>query len=369
MEKKINQLGGVLTFAAALLALLALSACSKVYVPQAGLRDYRALTCFNESFSQAEKPASCEVSAVVSDGKNIIMGSDKDMPEADSSLLVMNEAGELLGSLKHPLFSRIRKIEALSRSTDGKWLVVSSGFSYYEPTKAWNNRHSMLIAWPADDPAKAQLLAPTLVDGEESSITLNDAMRKALKSEKWPDGPPYFKVEGMTLTSDNKILFGVREQGATWEDFEYTRTILAMDYTIEDGLFKVSGEISKVADLLVPPIPGVEVLPALSDLAFDAKHNILYMLGSFEGPKAPCPWSDTENGLGGLLFWLPYNELKAGAVLRHDGLEELKFNHKSEGVALLPDGKLIVVHDDDRDLGKNWKRALNQSLFEIIELK
>ena len=173
----------------------------------------------------------------------------------------------------------------------------------------------------------------------------------------------------MTLTSDNKILFGVREQGATWEDFDYTRTILAMDYTIKDGHFIVSGKITKVADLALPPIAGISAMPALSDLAFDAKHNILYVLTSFEGEKAPCPWSDTENKLGGLLFWLPYGELKEGAILRNKGLEDLKFTHKSEGIALLADGKMIIVYDDDRDLGEKWLRALNQSLFEIIEIK
>ena len=93
------------------------------------------------------------------------------------------------------------------------------------------------------------------------------------------------------------------------------------------------------------------------------------MLTSFEGEKAPCPWSDTESKLGGMLFWLPYKDLKDGAVLQNKGLENLKFTHKSEGVAILPGNKLIIVHDDDRDLGDKWPRALNQSLFEIIELK
>ncbi len=366
MQKKILKVTNKLLLTA---ALITFSACGPKYAPKAGASTQGALTCFDISHSQKEKPASCEVSAVVADGSSIIMGSDKDMPEANSSLLVMNEAGELKGSLSHPLFARIRKIEALSRSTDGAWIVVSSAFSYYEPEKAWNNRHSMLIAWPAGKPEAAELLAPKLVDGEESSIMLNGAMREALKSEKWPKGPPYFKVEGMTLTSDNKILFGVREQGATWEDFEYTRTILAMDYAIKDGHFTVSGQISKVADLALPPLAGVSALPALSDLAFDAEHNILYVLTSFEGEKAPCPWSDTESKLGGMLFWLPYKDLKDGAVLQNKGLENLKFTHKSEGVAILPGNKLIIVHDDDRDLGDKWPRTLNQSLFEIIELK
>lgn len=335
--------------------------CGAGWQPQLVGREMHKLDCFDISYSQREKPASCEPSAVVMDGNKAIMASDKDMPGQPSSLMVVDENGQMQGTLDSELLNRMQKIEALSRTPDHKWLVASSAFSYYQPEEAKYNRHSMLVVWPAGKPEAAQLLFPKLVDGEESSIALNDAMRAALVSEKWPKGPPYFKIEGMTIAPDNKILVGVREQGATWEDFEYSRTVLAMDYTIVDGKWEVSGKFSRVADFNLPS--------ALSDLAYDEKHDVLYVLTSFEG--AECSWSVTENHLGGILYWLPYSDLGKKDPRAIGGTDNLKFAHKSEGVAVMADGNLLVVHDDDRDLGINpeEQRTLNQCFYEIIKLK
>ena len=40
-------------------------------------------------------------------------------------------------------------------------------------------------------------------------------------------GPPYFKVEGMAYLPGGTILFGIRETGARYDDFNYHRWVLA----------------------------------------------------------------------------------------------------------------------------------------------
>lgn len=366
MEKRIPVLIG-------LCGMVFLGGCGAAYQPEITARNLKLLNCFPAEYSTGEKPACCEPSAGVMDGDLLLMASDKAVPEAKSSILQVKLNGELAGTIDSPLINRMEKIEALSRTSDHAWTVASSSFSYYIPDQAKYNRYSMLVAWPTGKPAEAQLIFPKLVDGEESSIGLNDAMRAALKNEKFPNGPDYFKIEGMTLTSDNKILFGVREQGAAYEDFDYSRTILAMDYQIVDGKFTVSGNITKLVDLQVPAMDGVPGYPAVSDLAFDEVHDILYVLTSFEGSDTPCPWSETENGLGGLLFYIPYDQLAAGQLRNviDDTGAMVRFSRKSEGVALLPDKQLAIIYDDDRDLGKEGapRREMNQTFYEILNLK
>ncbi len=87
----------------------------------------------------------------------------------------------------------------------------------------------------------------------------------------------------------------------------------------------------------------------LSSLEYDPFQDRLYILTSYE-------LEETDEGLGGFLWMLPLEDLDAGGpprlVLRGDG-RPLTFAHKSEGLAVIDEKHVFVVHDDDRVVGRD----------------
>ena len=88
---------------------------------------------------------------------------------------------------------------------------------------------------------------------------------------------------------------------------------------------------------------------------------------------------ETDAGLGGFLWVLPIDAFAAGAppelVLGEDG-RPISFAHKSEGLAVIDERHLFVVHDDDRVLGRQdvtdpatqFHRSPHQAAYTIVRI-
>ena len=63
--------------------------------------------------------------------------------------------------------------------------------------------------------------------------------------------------------------------------------------------------------------------------------------------------------------------VKAKPVVGEDG-RVIRFDHKAEGITILPENHLLVIHDDDKVVGKkgsDFYRPLNTFFYSVLELK
>ena len=356
------------------------------------------VACFEQGAFRADKPgakkeqrlAYCEVSAVASIGNRLLMASDKEIPGAQrSSIFTVSHAVQAGASstehnvgntvkeyLPASVFRHLKKAEDFAVTLDGKTVLLTSGFDRIKTdSKSWHV-YNTVMAFPADAPEKGYVVNPSSA-GEygECSLELRRAIALALADKTFPDGMPYFKVESLAVIPGQKVLFGVREMGASYKTFSYTVTILVAPFSFKDDRITIDAtQFELFYQMPVPTVRGHKA--ALSSLAFDAKRNGLYMLTSYE--------EEVKNiELGGFLFFLDLSNIsKAGPEPTNPQLvyqspdELLHFGHKPEGVSLLDADTLIVVHDDDRVLkqvdvqfpNRNFEKQPEEAAYTILRL-
>jgi hypothetical protein len=223
--------------------------------------------------------------------------------------------------------------------------------------------------WPVGNPDAVKVVASSTVDGVTSSVDLRAKFAQALKNDQFPEGMPYFKTEGLAAIPGNKLLFGIRELGAKYDNFDYAVKIVSVSYTIENGAMTLADDFALVYDYM----PWVQQQIALSSLEYDKYGDRLYLLTSYET-------AETDEGLGGYLWTLSLADMNAGnapAVVLGDPLTPLTFAHKAEGIAVLGKNRVLVIHDDDRVLGREnvtnpetqFSREANQGAYTIVEFR
>ena len=95
----------------------------------------------------------------------------------------------------------------------------------------------MLLYGPAEAPDSQKIAYPTYKSEVVSSIRLRPIFKHALRSLKYKDGPPYFKIEGIAALPGKILLIGIREIGNSYKDFEYTVTVIGAHYEIVNNQF------------------------------------------------------------------------------------------------------------------------------------
>ena len=186
-------------------------------------------------------------------------------------------------------------------------------------------------------------------------------------------GVPYFLIDGLAVIPGNKLLFGIRSMGATFRDFDHVVKIVGVSYEIVDDTLILADDFELVYDYDPSGRPELLQTIALSSIEFDKHGNRLYLLTSFEVPDAD------DEGLGGYLWTLPISDLNANAaptlVLKANG-NPLLFAHKAEGIAVVSQDRVFVVHDDDRVLGREtvenpetqFSRERHQGAYTVVEI-
>jgi hypothetical protein len=257
------------------------------------------------------------------------------------------------------------KYESITRSSDGQHIIVSTAFNSLNSSASSRSRYSCLMSWKKHIPDGTQLAYPTVKEYVLSSDDLRRRISKAMATEEHPDGIPYFNMEGMTTLEGDKILFGIRQYGPNHVDTQYAVKIIQGTYSIdsEQG-FLLNDDLEVVYDLDPKGFKGIAQELALSSLEYDADNDQLYILTSYET-------GDNAEDIGSYLWVIGLDDMYKGVyprpITNAEG-QPIHFGSKMEGAALLPEGFLFVVADDDKVLDADFPREQNQAGFYILEL-
>lgn len=328
----------------------------------------------------------CETSAIAYDGKYLIMGSDKPIPgdaySQRSSVFYTEYAAfpeEKVLYFTAPAFIEAIKYEDFTVTPDGQYIIATTGFDrvHHAGTSEWDNYNTMMI-WPVGKPDDVKIVSPSTEDGVTSSVSLREKISSALKTKEFPDGVPYFKIEGLAAVPGNQLLLGIREMGATYELFDYVIMIISVSYDIVNGELVLSDDYrliyhydptEKLSDF-------GEYTVALSSIEYDRFNDRIYMLTSYEKKSDE---EVTDEDIGAFLWLLPLQNLDTKKVpelvLKGSGLTPLMFAHKGEGVTVINPRRVIIIHDDDRVLGREnivnsetqFSRHPNQAAYTIVD--
>ncbi|MBW6393004.1 MAG: hypothetical protein LPK08_16600 [Halomonas sp.] len=320
---------------------------SAVILQQGTIRCFPAALC-----DERGNLVNAEVSAVVYDGKRLIMASDKPIPGENRSAvfaLPMTPEGPDDTQLEYfttPLIKQAIKYEDFALTADGRHVLATTGFDRIDDASHELNAYNHLLIWPLGEPEKVQAVDPDPRDGVEGSLELRNKLDAAI-------GFPYYKIEGLAAIpgerGDGLLLFGLREQGRAHDDFTYVSRLVGAHYEISPtGNLVFIDEIREFYAFDPGHHEGVRFECGLSSLEYDPYHARLYLLTSFETEQ------DGEDRIGGYLWVMSLDDLRAGRlpelVTAADG-SPLEFEHKAEGLAVLDHERMFVAYDNDRHLG------------------
>ncbi|TDX29923.1 hypothetical protein DFO67_106164 [Modicisalibacter xianhensis] len=307
----------------------------------AGLRDER------------DRLVNAEVSAVVYDGRRLILASDKPVPGHGRSPVFAVDIDERgipdessLTYFTADAIVRATKYEDFALTADGQYILATTGFDRIDDASHDLNAYNHLLIWPLGEPQRVQVVDPDPRDGVEGSLELRAKLDAAI-------GTPYYKIEGLAAIpgeqGDGLLMFGVREQGNAHDDFEYVCRIVGAHYRITaEGNLEFLDALRSLYAFEPGVHSGVNHVCGLSSLEYDPYNHRLYLLTSFETED------EGMARIGGYLWMISLDELAAGhepdLVCDEQG-ETLVFEHKAEGLAVLDETRLFVAYDNDRHLG------------------
>ena len=329
--------------------------------------------CFEESLSYAEdgsKPVFCEPSAVIQAENQLYIASDKDIPGA-SSVMTAQLQGNILtrtGYVEVPQIQQLSKAEDFALEPGKrKRIFLSSGFDRVFLENASKDSYNTLLTWEVGKEEEAEVIEPTGFPG--SSLSLRPRFLRALTTKKFPSGAPYWKVQALTILPTGKILFGIRELGSNYEDFDYTLQLVATELTGKNN--HCLGNFKRIYEYDPQTHPQIDRPVGLSSSTWDRYHQQLLLTTSYE-------LGDTDVDIGAYLWTLSLDDLEAQkppTLVRKSNGEPLIFAHKTEGITVLSSRKLLAIHDDDRILGdpqindpeQEFYREPYQGAYSLVE--
>ena len=399
-------------------ALLSIS-CKKSNDNFATITREGYIDCFPEGVTyDNDRPVSAEISGVLFYHNKIYLANDKRMPGTTSLMTLPYRYPFDEKYIKHignEFVKKALKFEDITITPDQKYIFYVTSFDRHrKKTSKWDG-YNMLLYAETDSNKEEKVAYPTLRNNFVSSLNLKLMLRKALANIKYQKGPGYFKIEGIAALPGNVLLFGIREMGNTYMDFEYTVKIVGAHYEIFEGKFYFKEDLQVVFDLDTEEYANKYKLKypfGLSSIEYDPFNKRLLMLTSFEhGIK------DTD--LGAYLWTLPLNRfllkerehrsvfsekrkkkknmarklkalktfsLETTAELIMESMEDdipevyarpLMFAHKAEGITILNKDHVFIIHDDDKVVGRTdtqitnsrtqFRRKINQAAFTIVE--
>lgn len=321
-------------------------------MPHAEILQEGTLHCFPAGLRDAAgKLVNVEVSAVVYDGQRLILASDKPIPGAERSAVFSVPITDTepddsqLDYLTTDVIKRAVKYEDFALTADGRHVLATTGFDRIDMQSHALNAYNHLLIWPLGEPERVQVVDPDPRDGVEGSLELRNKLDGAI-------GEPYYKIEGLAAVpgerGDGLLLFGVREQGRSHEDFEYVCRVVGAHYSINaQGNLVFVDELRELYRFSPQQHPEVRYDCGLSSLEYDPHHQRLFLMTSFEVEEAGAA------RIGGYLWVVSladFAEGQAPDLVRTMEGGALEFEHKAEGLAVLDSERLFVAYDNDRDM-------------------
>jgi hypothetical protein len=335
--------------------------------PAASIIKEGFIDCFELGLSANSRPVWCEASAILYDGDKLFVANDKEMPDNRSSVFYwMYKDGFADTSisakyLTNPFLKKAIKYEDFALTPNGKYALLTTAFDRIkEGSNEWNAYNSFLF-WKVDNENNPQVIS---VNGTDStSVSYRVLISKTLATDSFKNGMPYFKIEGLAAT-DNKLFFGIREEGKNFNDFKYEAKILTVSYSVKNDKLVLGNDFAMLADIDTKSLqPSLSNKLAVSSIEYDKYNKRFLILTSYE---------DGER-LGGYIWTASLPELqnnKMNLVKNNDG-NPLTFNHKAEDMAIINGHRIIVIHDDDRIVTSidDQKRTENQAAYSVVEFK
>ncbi len=336
------------------------------------------IDCFEEGLTyDGTLPVYCETSAALLLGDKILLGIDKPVPGEQLSPVftipvdVLKEkqiTKEKLTYITTTPFREMQKIETFAKSND-TLAFASTAFDRIRSSPDWDSYNS-LVNWGKPDFSDIAYVLPIQEGNVTSSKLLRSSIQAALKNEAFPDGPPYFKIEAMTILPRNRLVFGIREFGKSYQDFSYGLTLLETSFEKTAFGIAPAPNFKKIYEFK-PEINGRSL--GVSDMFWHAASNSLLVLTSYEGT------GDEKNKDMYCYLWiLSEQRLHKGespVLVKNMDNQPLEIPYKGEGLCLLDNRTLLIVHDEDRrdsriNLdGKTITKKPNQTIFSIVRLK
>lgn len=325
------------------------------------------INCFEQGLTVNGQPVWCEASAILYDGKKLIVANDKDMPDKRSSVFYwafkngFADTTQSPGYIDNPIFKRVKKIEDFALSPDGKIAFLSTAFDRVKPdNKEWD-AYNTILYWQAENENEPRILSGDTPDS--TSVFLRKIISAALTSTDFPQGMPYFKIEGLAVT-DHQLYMGIREEGKKFDDFKYKVKVITVPYTTTNGNVSIGKECKIIADLNISALqPSLQQPMGLSGIEYDHFNNRFLILTSFENGEQ----------LGAYLWTATQSELENNKMnLVKDGQgNPLAFSNKSEDIAIINKRKIIIIHDDDRvkTTTTGQIRQPNQATYSVVDFK
>lgn len=299
------------------------------------------------------------------------MGSDKPIPDRSPIFAIQyGQEGfkaDTLRYLKEAPFVKALKYEDFTLTPNGEHIIAITGFDRIKPDSHKWDPYNTLLIWPVGHPEKVSVVSPSTNNGITGSVSLRQKFSSALKNDRYPDGMPYFKVEGLAATPGDTLLIGIREAGKAYDDFDYAIILIAVSYTIQEDKMTLADDFRVIYDYAPASLP-LKHTVGLSSIEYDRYANRLYLLTSYEEAK-------TDEGLGGFLWTLPLAALEARRAPTLVMKKKRSWPHKAEGVAVLDAQRVLILHDDDRVLGREriedpeiqFSRKAHQAPYSLVE--
>ncbi|WP_077922724.1 hypothetical protein [Spirosoma sp. 209] len=322
------------------------------------------LNCFSPGTSLEGKPVWCEASAVAYDGNHVLVANDKDMPANLSPVFskattTLSDSTQAPAYLMAPAYPTGRKYEDFAQTPDRKFVLLTTAFDRVkEGSPDWNSYNTILY-WRTGNEQTPRVLAPD--DTSRTSVAYRQKLSRVLATDEFPNGVPYFKIEGLAATSQF-LLFGIREAGKAFDSFKPVDKVVAVSYSVNGDRIRLADDWRVVADF--DPAKAEPALPqplSLSSLEYDPARNRFWLLTSLE----------TKNKLDAYLWSISADDLfsnKPFTLVRDAQGQPLHFNHKAEDLTPLDRNQLLIIHDDDRfqlPVG-NQTRQPHQAPYSIV---
>ncbi|MFD1143998.1 hypothetical protein ACFQ4C_22930 [Larkinella insperata] len=314
-------------------------------------------------------PVWCEASAVLYDNGTVFIANDKDMPAGFSSVFT-KPWKSLADSTVRPTpllaeaFRTARKYEDFASNKD--YVFLTTAFDRVKPGSTDWDGYNTVLYWKKGQEANPQVLAPER--DAKNSVAFRQQLSTLLAQNRpaFPNGMPYFKIEGLAAT-DTLLLFGIREEGEKFDTFDYRVRVVAVSFFVEKTgtseriLLKNNWRI--VTDFDPSTVAELPKPLALSSLEYDRTRNLFWLLTSIE-----------SNGQLDAYVWTvkPEDLLnnRPPTLLRDPEGRPVHFNHKAEDLTFPDAQRVLVIHDDDRAKTKvgTQIRQPNQAAYTVLKV-
>ncbi len=333
--------------------------------------------CFCDTLvKKSGKPLVCEPSAVVFFNDTLYVANDKNMPNSAAVFKTTINNSLQLSELKYlndSILIKGRKFEDFSISPNYKFIFLSTGFDRIKTKNDKWDTYNCLYYWQTNALNSPKLITKKNETSATSSKFLRKVFASVIDTKNYKDGVPYFKIEGIAAIPTDTLLFAVREYGKSYEKFQYSIKIIAIPYEFTNDRIQLKTTATKL--ILDYKSSDYEKLIAgkklgVSSIEYNKFDKQLYMLTSYE-------LGDKSKDIGAYLWTISLDKLRKNdapkLVLNAKG-KPVHFAHKAEGITIMNDSTLFVIHDDDRiygpdkitDTENQFKRKHNQAAYTVL---